>query len=142
MIAKELAGLYTRSSKPVAALSKRPLVIGGTVVDICAKIDTAENYMHTSNPGKVTQTLGGVGRNIAEACSRTGGNPHFLSVVGNTHVLKQLDPIDSSFVKVSKSNKSSSYVAIFDKRGELVASVADTELIQEINRNDACAALI
>lgn len=39
--------------------------------------------MYTSSPGRLKQTLGGVGRNIAEAAFRTGIKTLLVSVVGN-----------------------------------------------------------
>lgn len=39
--------------------------------------------MHTSTPGHVRQSLGGVGRNVAEAAWRTGANVKLVSVVGD-----------------------------------------------------------
>jgi hypothetical protein len=74
---------------------KRPLIIGGSVLDITSKLDRhiqTEALIGDKHPGKIIETLGGVGRNIAEACHRTGGNPLFLSVVGDdllgTSILK------------------------------------------------------
>lgn len=72
--------------------ARRPVIVGGTVLDISSHFTrsgeaTANGsdimpVFGTSHPGTCTQSLGGVGRNIAEACYRTGGNPIFLSVVG------------------------------------------------------------
>jgi sugar/nucleoside kinase (ribokinase family) len=43
-----------------------------------------KSILHTSTPGHVKQSLGGVGRNVAEAAWRTGGsNVKLVSVVGN-----------------------------------------------------------
>lgn len=39
--------------------------------------------MYTSSPGSLKQTLGGVGRNMAEAAFRTGINTLLVSAVGN-----------------------------------------------------------
>lgn len=62
------------------------LVIGGIALDITATVGkTAGNsILHTSTPGKVKHSLGGVGRNVAEAAWRTGGNDvKLVSVVGD-----------------------------------------------------------
>lgn len=61
------------------------VVIGGIALDITATIGKAigKSILHTSTPGHVKQSLGGVGRNVAEAAWRTGANVKFISVVGN-----------------------------------------------------------
>lgn len=41
------------------------------------------SILHTSTPGHVRQSLGGVGRNVAEAAWRTGANVKLVSVVGD-----------------------------------------------------------
>ncbi|KAI8847264.1 Indigoidine synthase A like protein-domain-containing protein [Chytridium lagenaria] len=90
-IAKELSHLDNPvsffSSTPSPAPVKvddpyRTLVIGGTVMDITAMTDHAEPQLGTSYPGNVKTSLGGVGRNVAEACFRSGGNPLLVSAVG------------------------------------------------------------
>ena len=61
------------------------LVIGGIALDITATVGSSLNsILHTSTPGRVKQSLGGVGRNVAEAAWRTGASRvKLLSVVGN-----------------------------------------------------------
>jgi sugar/nucleoside kinase (ribokinase family) len=56
------------------------LVIGGSAVDIIASPSAL--ISGTSNPGKIEQNFGGVGRNIAECLGRLDVKPHFISVVG------------------------------------------------------------
>ena len=36
-----------------------------------------------SNPGKIRNTFGGVGRNIAEVAGRLGTNPYFITSLGD-----------------------------------------------------------
>lgn len=61
------------------------LVIGGIALDITATIGKSlSSILHTSTPGQVKQSLGGVGRNVAEAAWRTGGkHVKLVSAVGN-----------------------------------------------------------
>ncbi|KAG1439436.1 hypothetical protein G6F56_012299 [Rhizopus delemar] len=57
------------------------MVVGGVALDITA---TVKSYVQdTSTYGKIKQTLGGVGRNVAEAAQRTGAQVKFVSVVGD-----------------------------------------------------------
>lgn len=61
------------------------LVIGGIALDITATVGKSlgSSILHTSTPGHVRQSLGGVGRNVAEAAWRTGANVKLVSVVGD-----------------------------------------------------------
>lgn len=66
------------------------MIIGGTAIDLTATISSSENatsssptaYLNTSTPGRVRQTLGGVGRNIAETSWRIGAPTVFISAIG------------------------------------------------------------
>lgn len=55
---------------------------GGAVIDMIGEPER-ELLLHTSNPGRVQQHWGGVGRNIAEALTRLTLHPFFISAVGN-----------------------------------------------------------
>ncbi|XP_054689087.1 uncharacterized protein LOC129209141 isoform X4 [Grus americana] len=61
----------------------QPVVIGGINVDFIAK---AQNPVilggGQTNAGRVRQTFGGVGRNLADCLSRLGLTPLFLSAIG------------------------------------------------------------
>lgn len=60
-------------------------MIGGIALDITATVGKSfgASILHTSTPGHVKQSLGGVGRNVAEAAWRTGANVKLVSVVGD-----------------------------------------------------------
>lgn len=59
-------------------------MIGGIALDITATVGPSlQSILHTSTPGHVKQSLGGVGRNVAEAAWRTGAKVKLVSVVGN-----------------------------------------------------------
>lgn len=57
------------------------VVVGGAAWDIKAS-SLAAARLHTSNPGTVSRTPGGVGRNIAEVIARLGGRVHLVAAVG------------------------------------------------------------
>lgn len=67
------------------------MVVGGTVMDITSTfsadssvdIKSPSSYLHTSCPGIVRQSLGGVGRNVAEAAFRAGVETLLVSAVGD-----------------------------------------------------------
>lgn len=115
-------------SRPVSIpATSRPLIIGATVRDVTAKSEKSrgEDCLHTSTTGRVTESLGGVGRNMAEACFRTGGNPLFLTYLGKAEQL-ELESIglDTSLFQLSDRRKSSTYCAVHDADGELITAVA------------------
>ena len=58
------------------------VVLGGANIDIKAKV-TAPNRLGTSNPGIVSTSAGGVGRNIAHNLARLGADVALISVVRN-----------------------------------------------------------
>ena len=58
------------------------LVIGGAVVDLIGHISTMTKY-NTSNPGALSITHGGVGRNIAESIARLGRNVSLATAVAD-----------------------------------------------------------
>ena len=60
----------------------RVIVIGGANVDIKGRA-SGTFVATTSNPGEVTVSVGGVGRNIAENLARLGIEVSLLTVLGN-----------------------------------------------------------
>ena len=75
-------------------------VIGGAVADFIAAPESTDDpshkvlpslIIHSSNPGKLHVTVGGVGRNIATALGRLGDtNTVFLSAVSNDLIGKMI----------------------------------------------------
>ncbi|KAJ3040278.1 hypothetical protein HK097_002605 [Rhizophlyctis rosea] len=141
--------------QPSPTFSNRPFIVGGSVLDITAKwiSPTANCSSHpakasdtdfkgllsTSSPGTVTQTPGGVGRNIAEACFRTGGNPLLHTVVGDDlagrGLVGHLEGLgmDTSGVEVAKGQATAVYNALLLPNGNLLGAVADMSLHDRID---------
>ncbi|KAJ3227965.1 hypothetical protein HK099_007834 [Clydaea vesicula] len=139
---------YSSTSNTDAQLTsnKSPMVIGATVIDLTSKVSLnigCEKYklselLYTSTPGKTTKTLGGVGKNIAEACLKSGGNPFFFSLIGKDDVdyirnhLK-LTGFNCNLVKVSEGEHSSAtYNSILGPDGSLICAVADMDINNKI----------
>lgn len=60
--------------------------MGGIALDITAtavKSATLPSVLHTSTPGGLRHTLGGVGRNVCETAMRTGATVHLVSITGD-----------------------------------------------------------
>lgn len=60
-------------------------VIGGINIDIEGKPDGILKF-EDSNPGKISVSYGGVGRNITENVARMGGSVAMISVIGEDHM--------------------------------------------------------
>ncbi|KAI9204804.1 Indigoidine synthase A like protein-domain-containing protein [Polychytrium aggregatum] len=148
-IARELSALASAgNSTPNLAVcsTQRPLIFGGSVMDISSKFDKAsrrrssENgvLMGTSSPGSVKQSLGGVGRNMAEACFRTGGHPVFVSVVGGDlagqSIIRQMHDwgMDVDNISTEATQQTAVYSAFLDPAGEMLTAVADMKIHDSI----------
>ncbi|KAI8988778.1 hypothetical protein BDB01DRAFT_842309 [Pilobolus umbonatus] len=109
--------------------SSQLLVIGGIALDITSTMCKSLNpVLYTSTPGKVKQSLGGVGRNVAEAAMRTGANVKLVSVVGN-------DLAGESILEGMRQ-LNMVYNAIHSNTGELITAVADMGLFDSMNTSD------
>lgn len=114
---------YVLRSEPWA------VVVGGAAWDIKAR-SLAAARLHTSNPGTVAQTPGGVGRNIAEAIARLGGRVHLVAAVGadaaGRDLLARTAEAGVYVEQVATSpHPTGSYLAALDIDGELVIGISD-----------------
>jgi pseudouridine kinase len=112
------------------------VVIGGANIDIKAKVNQP-NRLGTSNPGVVSTTAGGVGRNIAHNLARLGADVAFISVVGrDVHGDAVLAETERAGVDVSRVVRSStttgSYVVLLDHDGELISALNDMRCMDEL----------
>ncbi|KAJ8608018.1 hypothetical protein MRB53_039924 [Persea americana] len=94
--------------------------------------------LQTSNPAKITQSLGGVGHNIARAAQLSGAQVAFASVVGEdmnaTAVMTALsdENLTSDCIHVlpaSSNRRTAQYVAVNDKSKDLVVAMADMSIL-------------
>ena len=109
----------------------RPVVIGASIVDLFGKADD-QVLQEGTTPGKVNQSYGGVGRNVAECMARLDTNPLLITVVGK-------DPIGESLIDHWRNNiqadcrgmkqldgySTAAYFAMLHGTGELHAAVGD-----------------
>ncbi|HEY3338076.1 MAG TPA: PfkB family carbohydrate kinase [Propionicimonas sp.] len=105
------------------------VVVGGAAWDIKAS-SLAAARLHTSNPGTVSRTPGGVGRNIAEVIARLGGRVHLVAAVGADAAGRDLLARTSEagvYVDqvASSAHPTGSYLAALDADGELVIGISD-----------------
>ncbi len=130
-------------------------VIGGANIDITGKTFEKLNA-NDSNPGVVTTSLGGVGRNIAENLSRMGIHVEFISILGGDNYSRDIQEscktlnmsLKNSLILEDK--RTSTYLSIIDEDGEMAVAVSDMgiydmitpdflkERIDKINNSLAC----
>ncbi len=120
-------------------LQNKPItVIGGVNVDICGT--SFEPLLEgDSNPGKITTTLGGVGRNIADNISRLGAPVRLATVLGDDskgfHAEKCCLElwIDMSLSRMIPGEVTSTYLCINDSDGNVKLAIADMDICRHIN---------
>jgi pseudouridine kinase len=111
-------------------------VIGGANVDIKGRV-SGPYVSGTSNPGMVTVSAGGVGRNIADNLSRLDIKVSLVTALGddpNGQFLRQACAaagIDLSFA-LTASEATGTYLAILDEAGEMVSAVSDMRAIDRL----------
>jgi len=115
------------------------LVIGGSNMDISGT-PRGSFILKDSNPGIVSLSPGGVGRNIAENLARMGSAVKLLTVLGEDLYGRQLletcryAGIDMNHVKISGKKGTSVYLSILDEMGDMISAVSDMSLMDELDR--------
>ncbi|UKZ80800.1 hypothetical protein TrVFT333_008565 [Trichoderma virens FT-333] len=129
---------------PLRANSKADILVAGSVaVDLSCDYSSPKGgdgqpQAHTSNPASITQSIGGVGHNVALAAHRASRQAQvkFSSMVGDdiagATVLSALEAsgLDSTYVKKldrteHPGSRTAQYVAINDGSKNLVMAMAD-----------------
>lgn len=112
-------------------------VIGGANVDLSATLNDAF-IAADSNPGHIEIGYGGVARNIAHNLALLGARSQLLTVFGGDLFGGLLqDYCKQQGIDIHLSDKQSAlrsgiYLCINNHGGEMIAAVADTEVIREI----------
>lgn len=112
--------------------------IGGANVDIHAKSDRPI-IMRDSNPGTLHTSLGGVCRNICENLALLGAKVKLVTVVGDDYRGKSIVEgcervgIDMSAARVIPGERSSSYVSVMDKQGDMLLAMSDMHIIKRLD---------
>ena len=119
-------------------LQNKAAVIGGLNADIWGR-PSGPIILRDSNPGSVTLTPGGVGRNIAHDLCLLGLDVSLVSAVGDDSngefLLDRCRGLgmDVSRVRVVPGARSSSYLYITDERGDMQLAVNDMAVCNEIS---------
>ena len=100
---------------------------------------TLKPALHTSNPSIITQSLGGVGGNVARAAHLMGANVQLCSAVGDDlsgkAALEALRTAGMSTagmktLSAEGGNRTAQYVAINDSSKDLVMGMADMAILE------------
>ncbi len=114
------------------------VVIGGANVDVHGR-PARRLALQDSNPGAVTTSPGGVGRNVAENLARLGVDVRLISAVGNDHHGRLLMEhgraagIDMQHVLISDNCPTSTYMSVLDRRGDMHVAVNDMAVMDELD---------
>ncbi|GHV68974.1 carbohydrate kinase [Spirochaetia bacterium] len=112
-------------------------VIGGANIDIHG-FSEKPLVMGDSNPGRIANCSGGVGRNIAENLARLGVDVKLISVIGNdafgAQIVREgeaagIDLSHSLFLKTGTSV----YLALMDNRGEMALALSDMRNLEKLD---------
>ncbi|KAJ7293531.1 Indigoidine synthase A like protein-domain-containing protein [Mycena rebaudengoi] len=134
---------YTNGFKTQETITAAPvkvLVVGSCAVDVSAQsqdVDTAAG-LHSTSPGTVSLTLGGVGRNIAEACHRSGEPALLVSSIGKDSwgrlLHEEMKAIGMRTDGLMECDQRTAVCNLFlDRTGNLVGGVADMRITEELD---------
>jgi len=118
-------------------MKKQVAVIGGVNMDISAAL-TSPFVPADSVPGRVTLGCGGVARNIAHNLRLMGHEVMFVSVFGGETFGEmcwrecQAIGLDLSLSERCEGMRNGMYLCVNDQTGDMIAAVADTDIIARI----------
>lgn len=113
------------------------VVVGGVNMDICGR-SFRPLVAADSNPGTVSLSLGGVGRNIAHNLALMGAEVRLFTAYGNDGYGQQLaagcseQGIDMSHALRLPGEQTSTYLYIADESGEMQLAVSDMAICEKI----------
>ncbi len=112
-------------------------IIGGINIDIEGKPDGPLKY-EDSNPGKISISYGGVGRNITENAARMGGDVAMISVIGGDQMgagakehLASLC-VDVSRIETREDATSAIYLSILNDKNDMELAISDMDVVKYI----------
>ena len=112
-------------------------VVGGVNIDIGGR-SAAPLIPKDSNPGTVTTSLGGVGRNIAHNMTLLGVDVRMLTAFGDDDYARLIESscanlgIDISHARKVKGGRTSTYLFMGGPDGDMALAVNDMAICEEI----------
>lgn len=116
-------------------------VIGGSNIDLQGSTDNPL-ALNDSNPGEISMSVGGVGRNIAENLSRISIPAKIFSYVGADPLGEfliektQRANVDTSYIKKHNTLPTSQYLSVLDDNNDMLVSISDMRIINEMSIED------
>ncbi|MDP6133298.1 MAG: PfkB family carbohydrate kinase, partial [Candidatus Marinimicrobia bacterium] len=113
-------------------------VIGGSNIDLQGSTENPL-ALNDSNPGEISMSVGGVGRNIAENLSRISIPAKIFSYVGADALGEflidetQRANVDTSYIKKHNALPTSQYLSILDDNNDMLVSISDMRIINEMS---------
>ena len=118
---------------------KRICLFGGANIDLCgASIDKLRSF--DSNPGVITISYGGVGRNIAQICSLLQQKVLFVTCFADDTYGKQMKQdcenlgMDCTYSRVYSDVPSSMYLAILDNDHDMKIAMSDMRILSRMDQ--------
>jgi len=115
------------------------IVVGGANIDLTGHVDHQVSR-YDSNPGVISTTFGGVGRNIAENLVRLGLSVKLITAFGDDYygdrMIKYCESvgIDMSLSKKYISERTSVYMQVLNQMGELDVAVSDMQIVERLTK--------
>lgn len=113
----------------------RIIVIGGANIDICGtSLHALRDY--DSNPGTISISFGGVGRNIAENCVLFGQKTDFVTVFSSDNYGQMLKAdceklgMDCTYSTTTDAYPSSMYLALLDHNHDMKVAMSDMRILR------------
>ncbi|EMC95867.1 hypothetical protein BAUCODRAFT_148731 [Baudoinia panamericana UAMH 10762] len=142
-----------RTDGDVATDERADIIVAGSLnVDFACDFLPPTNSTNrtpesaTSNPAIISQSLGGVGHNVARAAHLMGGRVRLCSAVGDdlsgkaTHdslTASGLSPAAVMIMPSSTGLRTSQYIAVNDAERDLVLAMADVSILDDAAGDDA-----
>ena len=125
------------NTRAAASAERRAVVVGGVNVDIGGQ-SFLPLVVKDSNPGKVTVSFGGVGRNIAHNMSLLGIKTEMLTALGDDFYASGIiASCQEAGIGISRAlrllgENTSTYLYLNDCDGDMAMAVADMEICRQI----------
>ena len=129
---------YIQGKGYIIAPDRYAVVVGGANMDLCGRADN-QLVDGDSNPGTLTSSPGGVGRNIAENLARLGSQVQFIGALGDDRWGDELKAccrkagVAVDHCLTIPGATSSSYLSIHGPDGEMHMALNDMKLIERLD---------
>ena len=113
-------------------------IIGGITADIEGN-PYRQLIQGDSNPGKISMSYGGVGRNITENLARLGTSVNFISVAGDDFpgrgAVRELQDlgVDVEHVKLLPEENTAVYMSILNLMGDMELALCNMDVLERIS---------